>query len=113
MPRSTKLSLIVVALISAITLAFLSVCIERMGPELAAYGNLCGRSGSDPCYEPVLKGGFPAAYLFDAPGVSVERQLAFVEDNLFVGPLVLDVAIYFALILFAIAAVSHRRSAPV
>ena len=112
MPRSTKLSWTAIALILAITLALLSVCVERVGPELAVYGNLCGRGASDPCYKPVLKGGFPVAYLFDAPGVSVERQLAFGEDKLFVSALVLDVAIYFALILFAIAAISDRGSAP-
>jgi hypothetical protein len=110
MRRSTKLGLVAVALISAITLTLLSVCIERVGPELAAYGNLCGQSAADPCYEPVLKGGFPVAYLFDAPGISVERQLSFGEDKLFVGALVLDIAIYFALILFAVVAVSRRRS---
>ena len=112
MPRLSKLSLIGVALISAIMLAFMSVCVERVGPELAAYGNLCGPSAVDPCYKPALKGGFPVAYLFDAPGVSVERQLAFGEDTLFVGALVLDVAIYFAIVLFAILVHSHRRSAP-
>src|SRR5437764_11469751 len=99
MPRLTKLRLIGIALVSAITLAFLSVCVERMGPELAGYGNLCGPSAADPCYKPVLKGGFPVAYLFDAPGVSVERQLAFGEDKLFIGALVFDIAIYFAIVL--------------
>ena len=112
MPRLTKLSLIAVALVSAITLALLSVCVERIGPDLAVYGNLWGQSAADPCYKPVLKGGFPAAYLVDAPGISVERQLAFGEDELSAGTLALDIAIYFALILLAMAAVSYRRSAP-
>ena len=112
MPRLNKLSSIGVALISAITLAFMSVCVERVGPDLAAYGNLCGPSAADPCYKPALKGGFPVAYLFDAPGVSVERQLSFGEDTVFVGALVLDIAIYFAIALFAILVHSHRRSAP-
>lgn len=111
MPRLTKLSLIGVALISAITLALLSVYIERAGPELAEYGNLCGPGAADPCYKPVLKGGFPIAYLFDAPGVSVERQLAFGEDKLFVAALILDIAIYFAIALFTILVVLYRRSA--
>ncbi len=97
-----------VALILAIALALLSVRVERIGPELAAYGNLCGPSAADPCYEPVLKGGFPLAYLFDAPGISVERQLAFVEDKLSVDALVLDIAIYFALVLIAMRFVSRR-----
>jgi hypothetical protein len=108
MPRMTKSSVTGLALVTAITLAFLSVRVERAGPELVAYGNLCGPSAADPCYKPVLKGGYPAAYLFDAPGVSVERQLAFGEDELFVGALVLDIAIYFAITLFAMLFVSHR-----
>lgn len=110
MPHLKKLRLLGAALISAITLAFLSVYVERVGPELAAYGNLCGPSAADPCYKPVLKGGFPVAYLFDVPGVSVERQLAFGEDKLFAGALVLDIAIYFVIALFAMLVVSHRRS---
>ena len=98
------------ALILAITLAFLSVYIERVGPEMGMVGNLCGSNAADPCYEPLLKGGFPVAYLFDAPGVSVERQLAFGEDRLVAGALLLDIAVYFAIALFAMLFVSHRRS---
>lgn len=111
MPGSTKFVLIIAALISAITLAFLSVHVERIGPELVAYGNLCGPSGYDSCYKPVLKGGFPVAYLFDAPGISVERQLAFVEDELSIEALVLDIAIYFAIVLPAILVVWRCWSA--
>jgi hypothetical protein len=98
MPRLTNLRLTGVALSLAIALALLSVY-------------LCGPSAADPCYQPVLKGGFPIAYLFDAPGVSRERQLAFVEDQLSSSALVLDIAIYFAIVLFAMLAVSRRRSA--
>ena len=105
-----KFILINAAFISAITLAFLSVYVERIGPELVEYGNMCGSSGADSCYKPVLKGGFPAAYLFDAPGISVERQLAFVEDKLYVGALVLDIAVYFAIIALAMLVVSRRSS---
>lgn len=111
MPHLAKCILISVALISAITLAFLSVYIERLGPGMVEYGNLCGPSNSDPCYKPVLKGGFPVAYLFDAPGVSRERQLAFNEDTLSAGALVLDIAIYFALVLLAVLIISRRWSA--
>jgi len=95
------------ALILAVTLAILSVQLERIGPELVVYGNMCGPNGSDFCYKPVLKGGFPVAYLFDAPGVSRERQLAFGEDHLSVGALVLDIAIYFAIALFVMVLVSR------
>lgn len=110
MRLAAKFCLIGLALSSAITLALLSVHVERVGPELAQYGNLCGPGALDPCYKPVLKGGFPVAYLFDAPGVSVERKLSF-EDKLFVGALILDIAIYFAVVLLGILVVSHRRSA--
>lgn len=58
MPSLTKFIWISVAFISAITLAFLSVHVERVGPELAVYGNMCGPSGYDFCYKPVLKGAF-------------------------------------------------------
>jgi hypothetical protein len=105
-----KWRLVGVALISAIALALLSVQVERIGPELVQYGNLCGPGGSDPCLQPVLKAGFPIPYLFDAPAVSRERQLAFGEDNLSLGALLLDIAIYFAIVLSVIRGVVHRRS---
>lgn len=111
MPSLTKTSSISGALFLAIALAFLSVHVERIGPELVVYGNLCGSSGSDFCYKPVLKGGFPVAYLFDAPGVSRERVLAFGEDKLSVSALVLDIAIYFAIVLPVMLGVSHFWSA--
>ena len=111
MPSLTKFILISGALILAITLAFLSVHVERIGPELAVYGNLCGPSGSDFCCKPVMKGGFPVAYLFDAPGVSRERVLAFGEDKLSVSALVLDIAIYLAFVLLVMRGVSHLWSA--
>ena len=101
MSRLTKVNLVCLAL--AITLALLSVFVEWVGPEVVQYG--------DSDYRPVLKGGFPFAYLFDAPGISVERQLAFVEDKLFAGALILDIAIYFAVVLLPILVVSRRRSA--
>lgn len=104
-----KLSLMGLALISAITLTLLSVCVERIGPELAQYGNLCGPSNDDPCYKPILKGGFPVAYLFDAPGLSVERKLG-PEDKLSVGALILDIAIYVIIVLLALRVVSYRSS---
>jgi hypothetical protein len=58
-----------------------------------------------------MKGGFPFAYLFDAPGVSRERQLAFGEDKLHVGSLIADVVAYFAIFILIARAVSRRRSA--
>lgn len=105
---SSKLMLLGVALITAVVLAFLSAQFERTGPEQVQYGNLCGASTSDPCYKPALTGGFPVAYLYDAPGVAVERQLSFVEDKLHLGALVANVALYFAILVLISWAVSRR-----
>ena len=96
----------------AITLALMSAQVERAGPEMVAYGNLCGATASDPCYEPVLKGGFPLAYLFDAPGVSRERRLAFGEDKLHTGALLIDAAIYFAILMLITGLFRAARRSP-
>lgn len=113
MHHLTRLMLTGAALVSPITLTLLSAYIEHVGPELVEYGNLCGPGGSGPCYQPVLKGGFPLPYLFDAPGISVERQLAFVEDNMSITAFVVDIAIYLAIVLFAmLVAARHRIAKP-
>jgi len=106
---STKLGLSGIALVSAIVLALLSLQFERVGSELAQYGNLCGPRADDPCYQPVLKAGFPVAFLLDRPGVSVERQLG-LEDKVLLGALVLDIGVYFAIVLLSLLAVWRRRS---
>jgi hypothetical protein len=90
-------------------LALLSVRVQRVGPEQVVYSNLCGPATSDLCYKPVLKGGFPFAYLFDAPGISREDQLAFFEDRFHPTPFVLDVALYFVLIVLGRRVLSRRR----
>ncbi len=102
-----KLGLAGLALMSAVTLTLLSVSVERKGPELAPYGNLCGPRHHDLCYEPQLKGGFPIAYLFDSPGTSVERNLG-LEDKLVPGALFLDIALYFVIVLLAVRLVPFR-----
>jgi hypothetical protein len=101
--------LIGLALVAALTLALVSVEVERVGPELLEYGNLCGAAHIDPCYEPALKGGFPFAYLFDAPGISVQHQLTFVEDDMHGWPFSADVAVYFAALLLVVLFIARRR----
>jgi len=96
LPNALRASL---ALALAFALAVLSSFVQREGPELESYGNLCGPAGNENCYKPALKGGFPFAYLFDSPGVSVERQLSFGEDTRHPMALVLDTAIYWAAVL--------------
>lgn len=96
-----KLGLAGLALMSAITLTLLSVSVERKGPELAPYGNLCGPSHNDLCYKPQLQGGFPIAYLFDSPGTSVEHNLG-LEDKLVLEAFFLDIALYFVIVLLTV-----------
>ena len=96
------------ALVLAIALALLSVRVQRAGPERVVYSNLCGPTASDLCYKPVLKGGFPVAYLFDAPGVSVEDQLAFGEDNFYPVAFAIDVALCLAAIVLGSRLISRR-----
>ena len=105
-----KVGVVSVAVVLAITLALLSVLVEQTGPEFVQQGTLCGPSTNEPCYKPVLKGGFPFPFLFDAPGVSREGQLAFVEDNLNAGALLLDISAYFAAIMLCVVTVSRTRS---
>jgi hypothetical protein len=97
-----KVSLVGLAFLLANVLALLSVLIERSGPEQLSYGNMCGPTASDPCYQPALKGGFPLAYLTDVPGVSVEHKLFIGQDDLRVEALAFDIAFYFAAILFVV-----------
>ncbi len=108
--RLSKVGLAGLAFVLASTLTLLSVLVQRTGPELVHYGNLCGPTFNDPCYRPVLKGGFPFAYLFDIPGVSVEGKLAFVEDTLYPGALILDFIVYFTAIVLSILVASRCRS---
>lgn len=96
----------------ALLLASLSVLVQRSGPELVQYGNLCGQSGDEPCTRPVLSGGFPFAFLFDVPGISVENQLA-LEDDFVPGAFALDCVVYAVAtgLLFHLVRRSLRRGA--
>jgi hypothetical protein len=95
-----KIRLVLVAFALGNALALLSVLVEREGPKMLSYGNMCGANSSEECYKPALNGGFPLAYLTDMPGVSVQHQLSFGEDTLHPAALVLDIAFYTALTLF-------------
>jgi hypothetical protein len=73
---------LVTAVILAAVLAFMSSTIERRGPDHGVYCALGKINGVDVyCPELKLNGGWPAAFLFDAPGVSVERKLSIGEDD--------------------------------
>jgi hypothetical protein len=49
---------------------------------------------------------FPLAYLFDAPGVSVEGKLSFGEDHLRPAPFLFDVAVYVAVTLLIVRGIA-------
>lgn len=104
----SQASRLIFAFIAACALSLLSVYVERTGPELQPYGNLCGPTGNEDCLESVLKGGVPFAYLFDSAATSVLHQLAFVEDDFQLGAFVLDIAFYFGTILSIAWLVSRR-----
>ncbi|HVR54970.1 MAG TPA: hypothetical protein VMS38_34945 [Pseudorhodoferax sp.] len=87
------------ALAMAGTLALLSVHIERLGPEQASYGNLCGPSANKECLQAALGGGFPFAFLLDMPGISVQGQLHFIEDRFSPVAFLFDVVFYLAVLL--------------
>lgn len=81
-------------LAQAVTLA--TVFIERTGPEQVSYGNLCGPAANELCLQPLLKGGFPWAYLSDTPGVSVEHRLFLFQDHFDARAWWLNAGLYFA-----------------
>jgi hypothetical protein len=57
----------------------------------------------------VLKGGFPLAYIYDTPGVSVEGKLSIGEDKFRGGRFLLDALIYFVIAIAALGAAHLRK----
>jgi hypothetical protein len=98
------------ATVLALALTLLSSLVERKGPELASYGNLCGPSSDQDCLEPVLNAGFPFAYLFDQPGVSVERKLFILQDSFRPLPFILDFLVYLSVVSLVSFIARRRRN---
>lgn len=95
--RSIRLAL---ATILAAGLAFMSSIIERRGPDHGVYCAIGKVNGVDVyCPELKLNGGWPAPFLFDRPGVSVEWKLSIGEDDFRAGPYLADAAFYFLILL--------------
>lgn len=106
MMRALRAALISIA---AFVLTIATAWIERVGPEQAVYCAL-GKSSDGHeiwCPEPVLNGGWPAPYLYDNPGISVERQLGFFEDSFRSGPFFANLG-FFALFLTLLNGVFAR-----
>lgn len=99
--------------ILAAVLAFMSSTIERRGPDHGVYCAIGKVNGIEVyCPELKLNGGWPAPFLFDAPGVSVEWKLSIGEDDFRAAPYVADIAFYFLMLLVVDStadAIFHRR----
>ncbi len=106
-PLVRRITTPLLTLLLAVVLALASVRVQCHGPEQVVQGNLCGPRADGPCLRPALKGGFPAAYLVDRPGVSVEGQLSLWEDEL--RPLALLVDIVFYVLLLQLMRFGWRR----
>ena len=94
----SDLAIIVLAFLMAMAVTAYSSNIQRFGPELGVYGNLCGPSGNELCYEAILNGGLPIPYFFDDPATSVQRVLHFGEDQIKVIPFMIDVILIGAIL---------------
>ena len=95
----------------ALVLTCASFWYQRRGPELVVTGNLCGPNTDQFCYEPAFKGGFPLAYIYDSPGISVYGKIALVEDRFLRGRFLIDVLAYFLVLMIAGRLYDARRRA--
>ena len=83
----------------ALALASLSVVIERRTDETAVVGNVCGPATNENCLERRLAGGFPFAYLYDRPSISVPGAIHLGEDEFRPLPFFLDYLLYLLILL--------------
>lgn len=101
--------LIAIAILGiAAALTYVSFSYQQFGPQLVVRGNSCGPEMNEYCYVPLLKGGFPLAYLTDNQATSVWDNLG-VEDDFHLHPFILDVLFYGAIFGGSVAAISRAR----
>ncbi|WP_097093107.1 hypothetical protein [Novosphingobium sp. Chol11] len=104
-----RLPIFVVVGLGALLLAGFSAAVQRHGPDQAIFCAL-GKSkeGFDIyCPKPVLNAGWPAPYLFDRPGISVENRIGIPEDDFRFWPFTANIAFYW-LLLAGIRRISGR-----
>ena len=97
--------------LGAFLLTLASSWVERFGPDQAVYCAL-GKSSDGHeiwCPEPVLNGGWPAPFLYDRPGISVERQLSVFEDDFRAAPFFADFGCFALILLLLWQAVQKLR----
>jgi hypothetical protein len=81
---------------------------ERKGNELVQWGD-CNEIPDFTCFGPRLSGGFPFAFIFDSPGISVENRLSVGEDDFRGYPFLMDVWFYWASLVFSGIALKNLR----
>jgi hypothetical protein len=84
----------VIAIILAIIFTWLSFWHQWYAPGIV--GNICGPEGNEKCNAPVLRAGFPFAYVVDNTGVSVVGKLedVLLVEHFVISTFLLDVLIY-------------------
>ena len=85
-----RLAFVITSLVIAFALTIYSSNIQRVGPAIRGFGNVCGPSGEERCYEPVLNAGFPLPYFFDNPSISARGNLSLLEDEFRILPFLID-----------------------
>lgn len=94
----------------AVGLTVASGLYQRPSGELGQYGNQCSVDDWMHCYQPVESAGFPFAYGFDTPGVSVEHQVALFEDEFRWLPFCVNAWFYYLLLFFSLRMFKERGS---
>ena len=88
------LVIVITSLVIAFALTIYSSNFQRVGPAIRGFGNVCGPSGEERCYEPVLNAGLPLPYFFDNPSISARGNLALFEDEFRILPFLVDVYLF-------------------
>ena len=70
--------------------------VPRPTGAVAVYNHECRTPGGGRCVEPQEATGWPFAWVFDTPGVSVEHRVFLFEDTVRPGPFALNVAVVWA-----------------
>jgi len=88
-----------VMLILALLLTISTFLYQRPSQELIKSGTECSVEYWMHCYTIRKSAGFPLAYVFDSPGVSIENKLG-VEDDFRLLPFVTNIWLFLILLMF-------------